>query len=617
MKALKIAFVALATIVIAAVVMLAIGLPVGFIVGPATARIEAVTGYQVRVTGGAKAGLLPVPNVELRGVNIVDPRRGGTNIAAESIRAEFSFADLFAGRFVPKDVNIARPLIQMPLLRKRNAPDASHAASLANQQDVVPVIPRIVVTDGAVAFVNDGGRVESRLEHINVEVTTMPDNQLQVDATLQPGGEAMHVLLRGNLTNGSAMPVTFTVEAPGMLKGAMTGTAELRTKGPLLAVNGITGTIGSAKFNGWASVDFTSKPFVKLDLDAQRIDLAAIAAAAPQSNSVDPAADWERPWNDAQRDLDALNFVDVELQFSAAELNAGKVRLAPMLLNATLQSGVAKINIAQLGIYGGQIGGTINVDASAPELKQTMQLSVRGVRAMPLLSDVAGFAALDGRTDADFNLAMRGNSDRALFSTMTGTMAVTFRDGELRNLNIGKMVRDLASTTFKGWQNAGSEKTDFTELHAQFEVQDGRATTQNLQMLSPLLRVTGAGTADIGNKTLNFRLDPKLVLSLQGQGGTADPVGLGVPVVVQGTWGKPNIYPDIAGIFDNPGAAFAKMKELSAGLFGGVGGQPGASGGNADIGTMIDRFTKGPNSGAPGRPGDTQQSDWFRQFFGR
>jgi len=65
------------------------------------------------------------------------------------------------------------------------------------------------------------------------------------------------------------------------------------------------------------------------------------------------------------------------------------------------------------------------------------------------------------------------------------------------------------------------------------------------------------------------------VLSLEGQGGAADPVGIGVPVVVQGPWGAPRIYPEVAGILENPEAAYAKLRELGTGLFGMNPGQSG------------------------------------------
>ena len=115
------------------------------------------------------------------------------------------------------------------------------------------------------------------------------------------------------------------------------------------------------------------------------------------------------------------------------------------------------------------------------------------------------------------------------------------------------------------------------------------------------MRVTGAGTADIGAKTLQFRLDPKLVMSLEGQGGTGNPVGLGVPVMVQGTWGQPKIYPEIAGMLDNPDAAFAKLKELGLGLFGNsASGQSGSGNLMQGIGDMFKNLGNSqPNSQTP------------------
>ena len=93
-------------------------------------------------------------------------------------------------------------------------------------------------------------------------------------------------------------------------------------------------------------------------------------------------------------------------------------------------------------------------------------------------------------------------------------------------------------------------------------------------MVGPLVRMTGAGTIDLGAKTLAFRVEPKLVMTTEGQGRAADPVGFGIPVVIDGPWAEPRIYPDIAGILDNPDAAYARLKEIGKGLFG-----PGAIGG--------------------------------------
>ena len=79
--------------------------------------------------------------------------------------------------------------------------------------------------------------------------------------------------------------------------------------------------------------------------------------------------------------------------------------------------------------------------------------------------------------------------------------------------------------------------------------------------------MTGAGTVDLPARALAFRVEPKLVMTIEGQGSTANPVGFSVPVAIEGPWAEPRIYPDVAGMLDNPAAAYAKLKEMGKGLF--------------------------------------------------
>ena len=75
------------------------------------------------------------------------------------------------------------------------------------------------------------------------------------------------------------MPIELTLDAPGLLQSPLTARAEVRLNGSVVMINGVTGSLGDAAFNGWASVDVASKPLVKLDLDFQRLE---IADAKPQ-----------------------------------------------------------------------------------------------------------------------------------------------------------------------------------------------------------------------------------------------------------------------------------------------------------------------------------------------
>jgi AsmA protein len=171
-----------------------------------------------------------------------------------------------------------------------------------------------------------------------------------------------------------------------------------------------------------------------------------------------------------------------------------------------------------------------------------------------------------------------------------------------------------------------------SQLSATATIAKGQATTNDLFLAGPLVRMTGAGTVDLGSKTLAFRVEPKLVMTTEGQGGSADPIGLGIPVIVQGSWSEPRIYPDVAGILDNPDAAYAKLRELGQGLFGQGGiGSSDKSGLGETLGTLIQQGLGGagkPASGgqpAPGQPSQGQApqggvsplDDIMKRLFGR
>ena len=243
-----------------------------------------------------------------------------------------------------------------------------------------------------------------------------------------------------------------------------------------------------------------------------------------------------------------------------------------------------KARFANLGAYGGQASGDVIVDASAASPVYTLRSDLSGVRALPLLRSAAGFDKLDGRLQAKLALRSTGQSQRAIMANLDGTVFALFQDGAIKGLNVAQMIRSLTASPLSGWQEGKEQNTDLTQLSASFRVEKGQATTSDLNLVGPLVRMTGAGTIDLGTQMLAFRVEPKLVMTTEGQGRAADPVGLGIPVVIDGPWAEPRIYPEMQGILDNPDAAYAKLKEMGKGLF--AGGGPGGGLGSGGLGGL-------------------------------
>jgi AsmA protein len=185
---------------------------------------------------------------------------------------------------------------------------------------------------------------------------------------------------------------------------------------------------------------------------------------------------------------------------------------------------------------------------------------------------------------------------------LQGTAFVVFQDGAIKGLNVAQMIRSLTSGTLSGWQEGQELKTDLSQLSASFKIDKGQAVTTDLNLIGPLVRMTGVGTIALDTKQIGFRVEPKLVMTTEGQGRANEPVGFGIPVMIEGPWGAPKIYPDMQGILDNPDAAYAKLKEMGKGLFGPNGGGLGSA-----LGGLLGG-QQGVPGGQPAGPGGQQGS---------
>ena len=569
MKIVKLAGVVIAVLILVAAIILAVGIPSGMMTSAVQARVERATGYRIEIDGTTRIALWPTFHVTLNNISL--DRRAGTDSAERieiaSARMEMPFASLLSGKPVVTDLALEKPVAYLPLLRERStskSASASGDATTTPASDTAHVrIDRVTVSDGALVFANAHDKVEDRVEAINATATIGADLRLAVNATARSGPHALRLDLRAELPGDTGprrnMPMELTFEAPSLMTDILTAKADVRVAGAMVRINGVSGTLGGKPFTGWASVDLASKPLVKLDLDIQDLAIAKPAQAAGQA----PAA-----WSDVPFDLGGLNYVDADVRISAARLAYGDLRIAPLALGATLNRGTLAAKFENLGIYEGFASGALTLDASGATPRLTLQGNLAGIRALPLLSGLADFDRLDGKLQAKFAVQSSGNNPRAMMSNLEGTAFLDFRDGKIRGINVPQMIRSLTASTLNGWQADEVQATDLSQLSASFRIAQGKAETSDIVLTGPLVRMRGGGTVDLGAKALALRVEPKLVMSLQGQGGEADPVGLGIPVMIQGPWAAPQIYPDMAGILDNPDAAYAKLRELGQGLFG-------------------------------------------------
>ncbi|MEK9283556.1 MULTISPECIES: AsmA family protein [unclassified Bradyrhizobium] len=609
MRAVKFAGAAVAAVIIVIALLLVVGIPPGFLTSTIASRVESATGYRLSIDGTTKVSLWPTLNVTLNDLTLQDPkdRSGITRLTVDSVQADMTLSSVWSGRPKISELIITHPVLYQPLLRERlpNTNPPSTPAAVAVDMDGA-AIDRIKITDGEVAFSRVRDRVEGRISAINADAIAGRDRKVDFTGTARAGNRPIKFDIKATAPAApierQTIPVDFAIDMPEVLTSQLKGHADMRLNGPIVMINGLSGALGDGAFNGWASVDIASKPLVKVDLDFQRLSI-------PLSKSPEGAAG--QPWSDAPIDVSGLNYVDAQIRISANEANIGEARLAPLALDAKLAGGVLKAGTANLGAYDGHISGEVILDATSGAPSFAMHSDLVGVRALPLLKGLADFDRLDGKLQAKLALRSAGTSQRALMANMQGTAFANFQDGAIRGINVAQMIRSLTTGTLSGWQDSQELSTDLSQLSASFRVDKGQAVTTDLNLIGPLVRVTGAGTIALDTKMMGFRVEPKLVMTTEGQGRTSEPVGFGIPVMIQGSWSQPRIYPDMAGVLDNPDAAYAKLREMGKGLFGPDG---------AGLGNILDSLGLGgaaPNGGnSAGNPNPPAQQPGQNNLLG-
>lgn len=298
-----------------------------------------------------------------------------------------------------------------------------------------------------------------------------------------------------------------------------------------------------------------AKPYLSGRLDVDRIDLNAYlppdAGASPEEAKAEaaPAAEGPAGWSDEPIELDGLKAANADFALSVGAIQVREIKIGKTALTTSLKDGLLTLDLTELALYGGSGTGRLNLDGRGdiPVVENAFKLS--GVQAGPLLTDAAGFDRLEGTGRMEISITTRGRSEKALVEAMNGNGTVKFIDGAITGINLAGMVRNLQGAFLDAGARA-PEKTDFAELSGSFRIERGILRNDDLLLLNPLLRLTGAGTANLPQRTLNYRIEPNVVATLEGQTGEAEMAGVKVPVIIEGPWSNLTYRPDLEGLVE-------------------------------------------------------------------
>ncbi len=287
-----------------------------------------------------------------------------------------------------------------------------------------------------------------------------------------------------------------------------------------------------------------SRPNLAFDMNLDRIDLDRYL---PPKSEQQPAS-AEKPAPKKAADYEPLRKLILDGRIKIGQLVASKAKINDLLVQIKAKNGIFNLDPLQMTMYQGNVNGKGNFNVQTQTPKSSMSLNVAGVQVGPLLRDVLEKDILEGVTTAQLNLAMAGDNPDKIKQTLNGSGQLLFNDGAIVGIDLAGMVRNAKAAFGLAQKPSERPRTDFAELSAPFSINNGLVNTSQTSLKSPLMRVVAAGNANLVTEAIDFRVEPKVVGTIKGQGDTADRTGLMVPVIISGTFSKPQFRPDLAGI---------------------------------------------------------------------
>ena len=276
-----------------------------------------------------------------------------------------------------------------------------------------------------------------------------------------------------------------------------------------------------------------------IDVDRFDLDRYLPPPAVPDNELAKPGKPAPA---DAKIDLSALKSLDLAIKLNVGQLQVRRLKLAALDLGLTARDGTLVLAPLRAQLYEGSLDGTgsLKVNGNRIALKQKLT----GVNIAPLLTDLTGKTAIEGRGTVIADLSTQGASLTEFKQGLAGEVGIKLRDGAIKGINLARSLRGIKATLSAAQSADGSaetandahEKTDFSEAMAGFRIVDGVARNDDLILKAPLLRVGGAGQIDLVRGEIDYLIKASVVNTSKGQDGRElDHLkGLTIPVRLSG-----------------------------------------------------------------------------------
>lgn len=504
------------------------------------------TGGTVKLLGPIRVSYLPGMTLDVERVTVVNADRVPVfqTIESQGLRIDIDIWSLVSGDLQVDHIHLTEPRID--LAGRSNDAKTNPASLLVKALQSSP-FSELSMERGEAVLVDDDGK--KRFTDITMDLALAEDGAVSAQGRFSWRGKSVDMTIESGapriVANTAKSQVDLVVSGPmiaGRIQGEATIANDAQIAGTLEVdvpnLRNFVNWIGLLVPEGRGLNTFTAKGRMnwagrKIAVDDGRFELdgnqasgaLALRFAGPrpalegtlamtnlhlsQYLAPGPSTGKEASARTAANTLTfpLLHHFDADLRLSASELKAKPISIGNTALTLTLKSGVLAAEFAIFDTCGGKGSGRMELDAG--KTRPRMQLTADFDNLVPescIELFISDSPITSSSTALSLALSSEGSTTRELIEKVDGKLSIKMQAGKL-SIDPLKVIVAARKRTLRGWKSVLGNSRNFETLTAGFELGEGSAKSDKLEVVSGRTTVTGRGTIDIATRKLQWRFN--------------------------------------------------------------------------------------------------------------
>jgi uncharacterized protein involved in outer membrane biogenesis len=306
-------------------------------------------------------------------------------------------------------------------------------------------------------------------------------------------------------------------------------TGRVSRRGTRTAFSDLDVSSGPSDMQGSVSIESVGgRPQLDVKLRSRLLRLAdlGLRAAGRSSEAKSPLL-----LSDAMLGPTVLFGRDGTLQFSAGQVDVGRLSLHNVSAGATLDHSVLKVSSLLAEVFGGRADAHLRLDATTAIPQANVDIKITDLQLGELPHKDVGPPPIEGLMQAQILVTGTGRSVHQVAASANGTVSMRVPQGAIRESFAELTGIDLRGLGLLLTKN--KREVPLRCAFASFKAQGGTLIAQNLVLDTEPVLITGEGQLHLDSEALD--------LQLRGHPKSLRLFRLRAPIVVQGTLAHPSV----------------------------------------------------------------------------